>query len=182
MKLIIDIPEEKYKTIQEGMYCGILDADLYGDIKNGIPQPCGDAISRQAVLDIVDGYSVSQSNVEDVTQDIISDIMVLSPVNPQEPSEDAVSRGVFEQVMWERDVAIEQLEELGYSLGEKPKTDVLDKIRAEILLRDKNVKDVRTDGRCFFTADEIFEIIDKYISGEPQESEEISDCKMAHHF
>lgn len=42
------------------------------------------------------------------------------------------------------------------------KCDVLDKIKAEILLRDRNVKDVRTDGRCFFTADEIFEIIDKY--------------------
>ena len=33
-----------------------------------------------------------------------------------------VSLGVFEQVKWERDVAIEQLKELGYSLGEKPKT------------------------------------------------------------
>ena len=40
----------------------------------------------------------------------------------QEPSNDMVSRGVFEQVMWERDVAIEQLKELGYELGEKPKT------------------------------------------------------------
>jgi len=37
MKLIIEIPEEKYKTIQDGMYCGMLDADLYRDIKNGIP-------------------------------------------------------------------------------------------------------------------------------------------------
>jgi hypothetical protein len=46
-------------------------------------EPCEDAISRQAVLDIVDGYSVSQSNVEDITQDIISDIMVLPPVTPQ---------------------------------------------------------------------------------------------------
>lgn len=43
-----------------------------------------DLISRQAVLDIVDGYSESQSNVEDVTQDIISDIMVLPPVMPKE--------------------------------------------------------------------------------------------------
>lgn len=50
------------------------------------------------------------------------------------------------------------------------KVDVLDKIRAEILLRDKNVKDVRTDGRCFFTADEIFEIIDKYRN-------EVSECR-----
>lgn len=37
----------------------------------------------------------------------------------QEPSSDMVSRGVFEQIMWERDVAIEQLKELGYELGQK---------------------------------------------------------------
>lgn len=43
-----------------------------------------DLISRQAVLDIVDSYSASQSNVEDVTQDIISDIVVLPSVTPQE--------------------------------------------------------------------------------------------------
>jgi len=42
-----------------------------------------DTISRQVVLDIVDSYSESQSNVEDVTQDIISDIMGLPPVTPQ---------------------------------------------------------------------------------------------------
>lgn len=46
------------------------------------PQPCEDAISRQAVLDIVDSYSESRSNVEDVTQDMISDILALPPVNP----------------------------------------------------------------------------------------------------
>ena len=44
----------------------------------------------------------------------------------------------------------------------KEQESVLDKIRAEILLRDKTVKDVRTDGHCFFTAEEIFGIIDKY--------------------
>lgn len=37
----------------------------------------------------------------------------------QEPCDDTVSRGVFEQVMWERDTAIEQLRELGYELGQK---------------------------------------------------------------
>lgn len=30
-----------------------------------------------------------------------------------------VSLGVFEQVCWERDVAIDQLKQLGYGLGEK---------------------------------------------------------------
>lgn len=46
-------------------------------------QPCEDAISRQTVIDIVDRYSESRSNVEDVTQDIISGILALPPVNPQ---------------------------------------------------------------------------------------------------
>ena len=46
-------------------------------------EPCDNAVSRQAVIDIVDSYSDSQSNVEDVTQDIISYIVALPPVNPQ---------------------------------------------------------------------------------------------------
>lgn len=54
-------------------------------------EPCDDCISVRAVLDIVDSYSESRSNVEDVTQDIISDIMALPTVNPQ-PCEDAISR------------------------------------------------------------------------------------------
>lgn len=37
----------------------------------------------------------------------------------QEPCDDCVSRGVFEQVVWERDTAIEQLRKLGYELGQK---------------------------------------------------------------
>ena len=36
----------------------------------------------------------------------------------QQPS-DTVSRGAFEQVMWERDIAIRQLKELGYEFGAK---------------------------------------------------------------
>ena len=35
------------------------------------------------------------------------------------PAEDVVERGVYEQVVWERDIAIKQLEELGYELGQK---------------------------------------------------------------
>lgn len=40
----------------------------------------------------------------------------------QEPCEDTVSLEVFEQVMLARDVAIEQLKELGYGFGEKQRT------------------------------------------------------------
>lgn len=39
---------------------------------------------------------------------------------------DSVSRGVYEQVLWERDIAIEQLKSIGLGLGEK--TDCVKKI------------------------------------------------------
>jgi rubrerythrin len=56
----------------------------YMDIlEKQMQEPCKNTIDRQAVLDIVDSYSESQSNVEDVTQDIISDIVALPSVNPQ---------------------------------------------------------------------------------------------------
>ena len=44
---------------------------------------------------------------------------ITETIPPLEPREDTVSRGVFEQVMWERDIAIDQLKELGYELGQK---------------------------------------------------------------
>jgi hypothetical protein len=37
MKIVIDIPEEVYKSIQDNDYCGILNSDMYNAIKNGIP-------------------------------------------------------------------------------------------------------------------------------------------------
>lgn len=39
----------------------------------------------------------------------------------QQPS-DCISMGVYKQMAWERDVAIEQLKELGYEFGEKIRT------------------------------------------------------------
>ena len=57
----------------------------------------------------------------------------------QKPCDDTVSRGVFEQVMWERDTAIEQLRELGYELGQKiePCDDCVSR---QALLRKLNTK------------------------------------------
>lgn len=60
------------------------------------------------------------------------------------------------------DITLGEFEQMIAPLNRE--VDVLDKIKEEILLRDKNVKDVRTDGHCFFTAEEIFEIIDKYMA------------------
>ncbi len=47
--------------------------------------------------------------------------------------DNTVSEGVYEQVAWERDVAIEQLKELGYGFGEKIRYDDDAVSRKEVL-------------------------------------------------
>ena len=46
MKLIIDIPKEKYEMFLNGGYAGLLDNDLYYDIKNGTPLPKGHGVLK----------------------------------------------------------------------------------------------------------------------------------------
>ena len=55
MKIVIDISEEVYNSIQDNDYCGISNADMYNAVKNGTPLPKGhgDLISRQAVIDML---------------------------------------------------------------------------------------------------------------------------------
>jgi hypothetical protein len=48
----------------------------------------------------------------------------------EEPAVDAVSRGVLEQIKWERDVAMEQLEEHGIPFGGKA-PDVVPVVRCK---------------------------------------------------
>lgn len=57
------------------------------------------------------------------------------------------------------DEMYEALDTVIKALEQEP---VLDKIRAEIIAKDKNVKAIRSDGCCFFTADEILNILNKY--------------------
>ena len=49
MKLMIDIPDKIYETVQNGTYCGT----LYEELKNGTPlSESEDCVNRQAVLDL----------------------------------------------------------------------------------------------------------------------------------
>lgn len=78
---IIELRDNDGTSIQQELCTFLVN---YMDIlEKQMQEPCGDGVSKQAVLDIVDSYSQSKSNIEDVTQDIISDIMALSPVTPQ---------------------------------------------------------------------------------------------------
>ena len=49
--------------------------------------------------------------------------------------DDKVSRSVFEQVQWERDMALSQLKDLGYGLGEKPRPSNDYFIKSGIVIR-----------------------------------------------
>ena len=76
---VIEIIEKRFITLDKEERQALILA-----IKALEQEPCEDCISKKAVLDIVDSYSESRSNVEDVTQDIISDIMALPTVAPQQ--------------------------------------------------------------------------------------------------
>lgn len=88
MKRLSELPNV---TIDDGQeYIQLYDA--METVKMALEQePCDDLIRRQAVLDIVDDYSVSQSNVEDVTQDCISDVIALPSVQSKTDG-DCISR------------------------------------------------------------------------------------------
>ncbi len=60
-------------------------------------------------IDMFDSYRIDIQDAE------------YAVIQLQSACKDCGYKGLYEQVKWERDVAIEQLNELGYSLGEKIK-------------------------------------------------------------
>lgn len=70
-------------------------------------KPCEDAISRADAVKVASGYCHSQN--------IAKELAKLPPATPK-------AECSCDQIKWERDMAIAQLNALGYGLGEKPKT------------------------------------------------------------
>lgn len=73
-----------------------------------------DELIRKRVL--LDEFEWLLSVVNESSKDEIRDVIQRIK---NAPAVDAVSRGLFEQYKWERDVAISQLEDLGISFGQK---------------------------------------------------------------
>lgn len=69
-----------------------------------------------------------------------------------------ISLGVYEQVRWERDVAISQLKELGYGLGEKIREGY--KKMGKPTLADIAAKLSEFDSECLMTIDEYLESVE----------------------
>ena len=65
-----------------------------------------DAVRRSEALDRAFGYGHA-----------VDALRELPSAQPEQPSREYV-----EQLRWERDLAIQQLKDLGYGLGEKPRT------------------------------------------------------------
>lgn len=72
-------------------------------------------------------------NCEDIDIQKFTEIMKHQRLQVIQPSKDCVSLEVYKQVIWERDIAIEQLKELGYEFGEKIRTSEDCVSRAEVL-------------------------------------------------
>lgn len=75
----------------------------------------------------------------DVQWEYKKELCVLKSVIDQLPLADVVSRGLFEQYKWERDVAISQLEELGICFGQKIDGVYLTKEQYDKLLEYKHM-------------------------------------------
>lgn len=80
-------------------------------------------IDREAVVMGVLGLTIVDPMVAQYADAVLHQIQ-------QAPAADVVSRAAFDQVMWERDVAIQQLrEDYGVGLGEKKAADVVERKR-----------------------------------------------------
>lgn len=89
-------------------------------------------ISKNALIEEFEWLlSVVNESSKDEVRDVIQRIN-------NAPAVDAVSRGLFDQYKWERDVAISQLEELGISFGQEIDGVYLDKNEYEELIKYKD--------------------------------------------
>ncbi len=115
-------------------FCDMATSVLSGDE--------GDSFSRQAIeeinseipkvrelFDIAYEYNKKDSTRTELSQKCttyLADVWqtlsaIVDNYSPAENKEDMVSQAAYEQIKWERDIAIQQLKDLGYGLGEKPK-------------------------------------------------------------
>ena len=86
-------------------------------------------IRRRVLLDEFEWLkSVVNESSKDEVEDVIQRIKNI-------PATDAVSKSLYDQIKWERDITLEQLEELGIGLGQKIDGVYLTKEKYDELLR-----------------------------------------------
>lgn len=84
-------------------------------------------MDNQEAIKILGQYDVSDlhfytTDGEEIPFTEWSDAIEMA-ISALQAQEETVSRKVYEQISWERDIAVMQLKDLGYGLGEKIRTD-----------------------------------------------------------
>lgn len=81
-------------------------------------------IKRQAAIEVIDAAFPVDPMKSEYTQGLACGVALAKTYVEQLPSAQPKPKTECscEQIKWERDMAIEQLKELGYGLGEKPRT------------------------------------------------------------
>ena len=97
---------------------------LSRDYEKGKKGTMGDLIDRQAAIDALaktmptpvtpDGAGEFDHEIHIADEAFADAIRIIESLEPA----DAVSVSAYKQVMWERDVAVEQLKQIGKGLGE----------------------------------------------------------------
>lgn len=131
-----------------------------------------DLISRQAAIDalIAEGRNVDSRYLE--SERIIHEadaVEVISMLPSARPDS-----GYIEQIKWERDLAIRQLADLGYGLGEKPRTNG-DLISRQELL--ESIERISVKGNVL-DDDWIYRFIQEFPSAQP-EPHYCRECKWS---
>lgn len=97
--------------------------------KNGVNR-MSDLISRQAILKHIEKIRQSAQRMDDIRRkSIVMNGMYLGEEAVR--NQPSAQPEYFKQIKWERDLAIQQLEELGYGLGEKIHTEQREIIRCK---------------------------------------------------
>lgn len=72
----------------------------------------------EAIEDSI-GYINFSSPYQDDNDAIVEGMERIKSIVDEAPTVDAVPKGLFDQIKWERDIAIGQLQEIGCELGQK---------------------------------------------------------------
>lgn len=109
-----------------------------------------DLISRREAIEDIREYKVEpnhccdESEIKGYNDGLDTAISALAILPSAQPN-----RGYIEQIKWERDIAIQQLKELGYGFGEKiPSAQPEIKCIAKVTLTDEQVKEVFEKAKC----------------------------------
>lgn len=117
----------------------LLNAYKYEVQKGG--RGCGKTALRTALLMGANAISLIQKAMSDEDYWTAEKIEVLEKLLKRESisAANSVSKGLFDQIKWERSVAFEQLEELGISFGQKIDGVYLNKEEYEKLIEYKHM-------------------------------------------